>query len=164
MFVLKFFGLVAAMAVVVNAAPVDDPHPIHQLTPEEEAAQEAAFAAMSLEQRLVYHSEHKVYKPEGTVKCLKECIGDAPGYPIHTATYGEVCKNDKTQSDLIVWLREKVRPCIETKRYAGDSDRLSEDNTPCNSAFSFFESRIDDMCAYIQQELSHTQREDTWEE
>ena len=54
MFVLKFFGLVAAMAVVVNAAPVDDPHPLHQLTPEEEAAQEAAFAAMSLEQRLVF--------------------------------------------------------------------------------------------------------------
>ena len=70
MFVLKFFGLVAAMAVVVNAAPVDDPHPIHQLTPEEEAAQEAAFLAMSFEQRLEYHSEHKVYKPEGTVKCL----------------------------------------------------------------------------------------------
>lgn len=70
MFVLKFFGLAAAVAVVVNAAPVDDPIVPHQLTPEEEAAQEAAFVAMSLEQRLEYHSEHKVYKPEGTTKCV----------------------------------------------------------------------------------------------
>lgn len=70
MFVLKLFGLVAAVAVVASAAPVDDPPTIRQLTPEEEAAQEAAFTAMSLEQRLEHHSEHKIYRPEGTVKCL----------------------------------------------------------------------------------------------
>ena len=168
MFVFRFLGLIAAVAVVVNAAPVDDPPPIRQLTPEEEAALEAAFVEMSLEQRLEYHSEHKVYKPEGTVKCLvriyyrkyvggianpigktqRECIGDTPGYPIHVATYGEVCKNDETQSALIVWLRDQVRPCIETKRYAGDSDRLSEDNTPCNSGTfsSVVYRRLDWLC------------------
>ena len=70
MFVFRFLGLIAAVAVVVNAAPGDDPPPLRQLTPEEEAALEAAFVEMSLEQRLEYHSEHKVYKPEGTVKCL----------------------------------------------------------------------------------------------
>jgi hypothetical protein len=71
MFVFRFFGLVAALTVVVNAAPVNDPpDQFHQTTPEEEAAQEAAFLDMSLEQRLEFYSEHKIYKPEGTVKCL----------------------------------------------------------------------------------------------
>ena len=70
MFVLKFFGLVAALTVVVNAAPVNDPpDQFHHTTPEEDA-QEAAFLDMSLEQRLEFYSEHKIYRPEGTVKCL----------------------------------------------------------------------------------------------
>lgn len=85
MFVFKYFGLIAAVAVVINAAPVEDP-PIRQLTPEEEAAKEAAFVAMSLEQRLEYHSEHKVYRPEGTVKCLvsictKKYVGEGVADP-----------------------------------------------------------------------------------
>jgi hypothetical protein len=78
MFVPKLFILVAAVAVVVNALPSPqddpttqhDPPTIHQPTEEEERAAEAAFLALPFEERLAAHSEHKLYRPVGTVKCV----------------------------------------------------------------------------------------------
>jgi hypothetical protein len=78
MFVPKFFMLVAAVAVVVNALPSPqddpttqrDPPAIHQPTKEEERAIEAAFLALPLEERLAAYSQHKIYRPVGTVKCV----------------------------------------------------------------------------------------------
>lgn len=73
---LRFVGFVAAMAVVVQTAPVDtlDNHNRPNAQKETEA-EETAFKTMSLEQRLEKHANHKIYKPEGTVKCMvSACI------------------------------------------------------------------------------------------
>jgi hypothetical protein len=78
MFVPKFFMLVAAVTVVVNAlpSPQDDPTiqhgppTIHQPTDEERNADEAAFPALPFEERLATYSQHKIYRPMGTVKCV----------------------------------------------------------------------------------------------
>ena len=72
MFVLKLFGLVTVLAVAVHAVPIPPPeqYGLPQLTREEEEAEEAAFLAMSLEERLQAHAEHEVYRPQGTVKCI----------------------------------------------------------------------------------------------
>jgi hypothetical protein len=77
MFVPKFLMLVAAVAVVVNAlpSPQDDPTiehgpSRHQPTEEEERAAEAAFLALPFRDRLAVHSQHKIYRPRGTVKCV----------------------------------------------------------------------------------------------
>jgi hypothetical protein len=71
MFVPKFFGLVAAVAVVVNALPSPLGNPgTRQLTEEEQQAQEDAFLALPFEERLAVYADHKIYRPMGTVKCV----------------------------------------------------------------------------------------------
>ncbi|CAD0091326.1 unnamed protein product [Aureobasidium mustum] len=126
---LRFVGFVAAMAVVVQAAPVDTPD--NHNTQEEYEAEEAAFKTMSLEQRLEKHANHKIYKPHGTVKCMS-----TPGYPILTATYGEACKNKETQRALAYWLEGDVHSCIEAKREAKKKDdKLSPNYAPCDADF-----------------------------
>lgn len=68
---LKFVGFVAALSVVVQAAPVDNPDGHSRpRTQEEYEAEETAFKTMSLEQRLEKHVNHKIYRPDGTVKCV----------------------------------------------------------------------------------------------
>jgi hypothetical protein len=70
MFVLKFFGLVAAVAVVVNALPSPQSTVPKQLTEEEQQAQEDAFLALPFQERLAVYADHKIYRPMGTVKCV----------------------------------------------------------------------------------------------
>ncbi|CAD0094167.1 unnamed protein product [Aureobasidium vineae] len=131
---LGLVGLVAAFVVVVRAAPLDgighyDDIPESQQDLE---AKEAAFKAMSFEQRLEYHSNHEIYRPEGTVKCIS-----TPGYPILTATFGEACKTNETQDGLYNWLDEKVGECVEKKRMTEPEDDVSPNEGPCDKGTLF---------------------------
>ncbi|CAD0112562.1 unnamed protein product [Aureobasidium uvarum] len=135
---LRFGGLVAALAVVAHAAPTNTNGTGHYSDiPESQAdweAQEAAFKAMSFEQRLEYHSNHKIYRPEGTVKCI----------------------TNETQDGLYTWLDEKVGECVAKNRVVEPMDDVSPNEGPCDKALELFELRVDNMCSYIQQDFSDT--------
>jgi hypothetical protein len=70
MFVLKFFSLVAAVAVVANALPSPQGNSTTQLTEEEQRAKEDAFLALPFQERLAVYTDHKIYRPIGMVKCV----------------------------------------------------------------------------------------------
>ncbi|KAH0360633.1 hypothetical protein KCU65_g9280, partial [Aureobasidium melanogenum] len=164
---LRLVGFVASLAAVVHAVPVDNPddHKVHN-SQEELEAEEAAFKVMSLEQRLQKHANHKIYKPWGTVKCMRECLESTPGYPILTATYGEACKNNETMRALDDWLGGDVHSCIEAKRQAKKKqDKLSHNYAPCDAALDLFIVNVDDMCTYIQQDFQDMKYMplDTWQ-
>lgn len=154
---LRLVGFVASLAFVVHAVPVDNPddHKDHNSQKELEA-EEAAFKVMSLEQRLEKHANHKIYRPDGTVKCMvsaclyhedinelllirfdhqqRECLESTPGYPILTATYGETCKDNETMRALGNWLDGDVHSCIEAKREKKKKqDKLSPNYAPCDA-------------------------------
>jgi hypothetical protein len=68
----------------------------------------------------------------------RECIEEASStYPIHDATYGEVCRDRESESEFVVWARDQVGPCIEKKKTEEDTDDLAEDNSPCYSGMLF---------------------------
>ncbi|KAG9577632.1 hypothetical protein KCU77_g13419, partial [Aureobasidium melanogenum] len=161
---LRLVGFVASLAAVVHAVPVDNPddHGVSNSQKEYEA-EEAAFKTMGLEQRLEKHANHKIYKPEGTVKCMRECLESTPGYPILTATYGEACKNNETIHALESWLEGDVHSCIEAKREAKKKqDKLSPNYAP---SLDLFFVNVDDMCTYIQQDFQDMKYMpmDTWQ-
>jgi hypothetical protein len=90
-----------------------------------------------------------------TDELQRECIEAASSaYPIHAATYGEVCKNNETETDLIVWLHDQAGPCIEKKKTEEDTDDLAEDNSPCFSGMfsSLTYRRLD--CFVLMSEYS----------
>ncbi|KAG9946302.1 hypothetical protein KCU85_g6566, partial [Aureobasidium melanogenum] len=161
---LRLVGFVASLAFVVHAVPVDNPddHKDHNSQKELEA-EEAAFKVMSLEQRLEKHANHKIYRPDGTVKCMRECLESTPGYPILTATYGETCKDNETMRALGNWLDGDVHSCIEAKREKKKKqDKLSPNYAP---SLDLFIVKVDDMCKYIQQDFEDMKYmpPDTWE-
>jgi hypothetical protein len=70
MFVLKFFGLVAAVAVVANALPSPQGNSTTQLTPEEQQAEDDRFLSLPFQERLAVYADRKIYRPMGTIKCV----------------------------------------------------------------------------------------------